>query len=607
MNRVTHLPNEIEIGRGTIYCFFFNAISSIANIENARIRLKNSPLFHMVKYDVRDPNFFNPAYLKNPLIVILNKGSVMEKLIVNRGTLEEHLDAQEFYEVMLSQGKTNLFRDVVFTEKLRIFENGILAYIITFDIRKELSVDDTIFFTNSIVKLQPIIKPKNSQSFNLIAKIRTTFEQLSLCLEKEQQTKYVEPYSVMQINQFSENIEKVLLMYPSLRLNLYETYKNQIHALSVRTIERWRERFPPGVRFPDKNIDTASVGVIRINFRNTFIYEFPYSKFTIENLYIFAIVELKAWDFLIDLYLAEFQKFIDNYAHKQIGIKEIQAVEQKRYEILDAIDDFSGYTMATSFRTRNFYNQAIKILQIDKLTEALQQKISTLESIIDHQYASEEREKQDKVLNLERKTLEKTYQILNSESVTSIALIIMNVFMAAAVSFAIAQLLNMPKLGVVSFLALVSVFSVVVRYTQNLVYKKSVSISTSFDCNIPLDKDKVMRQILCAHVLYGQSRKITGLEFSDNQVHWQEIVRKRSLKNLLSGRYMEEHIDFNIKLDRNIIRQVDIEYSNNFPTKINTQIKWEKFLISKLRQFFKHFEGVVQEDFRFIRLDKMLM
>lgn len=599
MNKDIHLPNEIEIGRGTISCFFINAISPIANIEEARIYLKNSPLFRTVKYDVRDPNFFNPAYLKDPLMVILNQGNVIEKLIVNQSTLKGHLNDQKFYKRMLSQGKNNLFKDVVFTEKLRIFENGVLIYIITFDISKELSIDDIIFFTNSIVKLQPIIKTKNSQSFELIAKIRTTFERLSLYLEKKQQTKYIESYSVIQIDQFSENIEKVLSEYPSLRLKLYETYENQIHALSVRTIEEWRERFPPGVQFPDKNVVTSSVGIIRINFRNTLIYEFPYSESTIENLYIFAIVELKAWDFLIDFYLAESQKLIDNYAHKQIGIKDIQEVEQKRYEILDAVDDFSGYTMATSFRTRNFYNQAIKILQIDKLTEALQQRISTLENIVNHQYDSEEREKQSKILNLETKTLEKSYQILNSQEVTSIALIIMNVFMAAAVSLTIVQVLKMPKLGIGAFLALVVVFLKVVRYTQNLVYKKSILISNSFVCDIPLNKDDIAQQILVGYALYAQNRKTTGLELSNNHICWQEIVRKKSLKSFLSGIICEEHIDFKIKFDRDRIKEVAIDYSNNFPSIINTQTKWEELLISKIKQLFKYFKGIDQKDIKF--------
>lgn len=447
-------PDDLTIGRADFECLFITDTNIRQELLTTKEQLSDSDIFQSVEFYGKEPVFFNKIFEDDPLALILREDAQVKNIEVLPEQIAD-LKNSSYYEKSIDEGRLNLFDGVTFDEIAYLFPNGALVYKYTFHIDTELTADEIIFLINTIIKAPPKIET-TSGPVDISSQHLRIARELSNETGCEPYTYDFYRYSTILVHRFGDCIERYVEDDPARRAEIYEKYRAEIHALSVRTIEDWQERFPPEADFPDKNIATSSVGFLRVNFRNTIAYEYPYSEKTVRNLYSYGIMELLSWNFLANVYLMRIGRLIDELSQQQVTFDEIMSVEEERYEILEALDDFHNYVTTPSFRARNFYTQAIQILGIDHTTEVLQNEIENLESVVNNQYVAMERREERQLVENQTKTLEGINKVLEAEEANSIILISLQIFLAGSIAFNLSDIFNIgPKQTLSLFVALV--------------------------------------------------------------------------------------------------------------------------------------------------------
>lgn len=463
MDQQVQLPKDLILGESHIQFLFINFVDHMRSEENVLTALSHGGFERQARW-IPDPEYYSPFASNSPHVLTRiqdygpTEGITVDSVPNSALALFQSLastDAGSPLSKLVIPGNV--------TEEIYLYSSGALCYRVDLHITAEAGVDLLLATANGIAK--------HNGKFALAGGEvcpAQVFEQLLSRIEQTDEDAHVdasksERYTIITAVRLSDEAERVLLERPEVRATLYDTYENQIHALSVRTIENWRERFPKGAKFPDKNISTSSVGVVRVNFRNTFIFDFPYSRSTAEKLYAHAIVELRCWAFMLQYFIGETSELIDQLAG---GVDQhlLDKVLARRARILDALDDFSSWMLARSFRTRSFMSNAIRIMQLDELTTEIHRKTAILNQLAQDHTTTRQLEQQ---ANLARQMValsDETKQLQEQQARSGKTLDFINVIVSAAVAFTVAETLGFPWWGgVLSFVALLAAFMWSVR------------------------------------------------------------------------------------------------------------------------------------------------
>jgi len=447
-------PDRLSIGRADFECLFITDTNIRQELSTTKEQLSGLDIFQSVEFYRKDPVFFNKIFDDDPLALILREDAQVEGITVPPERITD-LKNSRYYEEAIDDGRLNLFEGVSFEEVAYLFPNGALVYKYTFHVDTELTTDEIIFLINTVVKATPKIETTSGP-------VDVSSQHLRIARKLSDETGSVPytydfyRYSTILVHRFGDRIERYVEDDPAKRAEIYDKYRSEIHSLSVRTIEDWQERFPPDADFPDKNIATSSVGFLRVNFRNTIAYEHPYSEKTVRNLYSYGIMELLSWNFLANVYLMRIGRLIDELSQQEVAFDEIMSIEEERYEILEALDDFHNYVTTPSFRARNFYTQAIQILGIDHTTEVLQNEVENLESVVNNQHVAMERREEKQLIENQTMALEGINKVLEAEEANSIILTLLQIFLAGSIAFNISDIFDLGSKQTLSlFVALV--------------------------------------------------------------------------------------------------------------------------------------------------------
>lgn len=405
------LPDNLIIGEHS-FEYLFITDTSAKNIHQLAGEFRKKTLFDGVEQYEKDEPFYDPLFEDDPIRVWLFDSSTIDSVSFDQEAIKTQLneeDTGKFYEKMKSKGKLELFEDAEYEEMGYLFPNGAFIHKFRFRIDKEVDVNDIIFLTNTVVKLNPTVQVKRPDDFAF--KIEPRHNEVQEAVydvcggainNKDTQRKY----TTIVVNELGEDLENVLQNDKSLRANLFRFYREEFHALSVRKIERWEERYVEGAKFEEKNIATSSVGFMRVNFRNTIIYDYPYTEETVRSLYSYGIMELLSWQLLATVYLKTTSDMIRE-ASQQDGtdIADITKIEGHRYEVMKSMEQFHTHVTTPSYRARKFYTEAIDILGIDEVIKELESQIEDLEEIVNNEYSAMQRIR-DRRLNVFLLTLE---------------------------------------------------------------------------------------------------------------------------------------------------------------------------------------------------------
>jgi len=389
------LPDELTIGKHS-FEFLIVTDTSAENALELKERFTKKTLFSSVEeYEKKRP-FYDPLFDDNPLRIWLSDNATVNSVLFN----EENIDAQlneedvgDFYKDLKSGGKLELFEDAEYEEMGYLFPNGAFIHKFRFRIDEEVNTNDIIFLTNTIAKLNPEIRIKepgeaDETSFNIEPRHERVKEEVydvsGPAINNEDTHR---KYTTIVINELGPEIEDILHDDKSLRADLFTHYREEFHALSVRKIEEWEKRYVEGADFDEKNIATSSVGFMRVNFRNTVIYDYPYSEETVRSLYSYGIMELLSWQLLATVYLKTTSEIIQKASSQnRIKTKDLSLIEGHRYEVMKSMEEFHTHVTTPSYRARNFYTEAIDILGIDNIIVELESQIEDIEEIVNNEY-----------------------------------------------------------------------------------------------------------------------------------------------------------------------------------------------------------------------------
>jgi len=455
---VAELPEDLVLGEFYLGFLYINYVDHMLSAEDTLSALSKAGFPRRARW-IPHPEYYSPYTLNAPTVMTRIADSSTTNAIRVRSIPNTAL--RVFQQLMPMDKSCTLYSisaPGTITENAYLYGSGALCYRVDLHCTKEAGIDMLLAIANGICKYEGTFELDTGQLNpsmvfdSLLARINATPGGGHVDAEKS------ERYTIITAVRLGDKAERALLEHTELRGTLYKAYENQIHALSVRTVENWRERFPKGARFPDKNISTSSVGVVRVNFRNTFIFDFPYSRSVAEELYGHAIVELRCWAFMLQYFISNTSLLIDQMVG---GINEslLDTVLQRRAAILDALDDFSSWMLARSFRTRNFLSNAIRIMQLNELTQEVQRKMGVLNRLAQDYTVTRQLHEQaastHQLLSLANEM--KSLQDAQARSGKTLAFI--NIIVSAAIAFTIMDTLSLPWwTAVVSFVTLLAAF-----------------------------------------------------------------------------------------------------------------------------------------------------
>jgi hypothetical protein len=180
----------------------------------------------------------------------------------------------------------------------------------------------------------------------------------------------------------------IVTLDPSVRQGLrrgetvYQRYEREFHALSVRVVRNWRERYPEGSTFPEHNASVAPSGVLRFNARNVLMYEHPYSAAEVESLFYPALVELRLWEIMASVELLGLRAVIAEMDHGGPKSSILSALARGRRASLRIAGEFEALSACTSKRTRQFYNAGTTEFGFDETLRVLRERANQVEGIL---------------------------------------------------------------------------------------------------------------------------------------------------------------------------------------------------------------------------------
>ncbi|MFB4306618.1 hypothetical protein [Actinomadura sp. GTD37] len=356
-------------------------------------------------FQQRNSRFFDPGYSK-PLIVVQGSPQTEEITSCFDGT------GHSAHSRHLIHGDLQ--------HSVYISASGIGCLILDTEIHHDMSTQDMLQAANLLASPDFSATLSNNTQVNpriFAEKIKDTLRPLV----KSTRTNFQRIYTMIHIIELCTEAheEATAKMMP-----VYDLYEHEFHALSVRVIIDWEKRYPAGLKYNEPNQSLSPAGVLRVNTRNTLVYDYPYTRKDIEDLYYPAITEVRIWDMLIACQLQHVQRLLARYEVHPPTEVSAQYVEDVRQDVLRTFNEIDGFYLATAKRTRNFYRHAYEEFHIKDLRTLLESKTGQLERLLDIAQASSKAARQMEAIDQQRHLLQKSQERAETERATNFTLIL---------------------------------------------------------------------------------------------------------------------------------------------------------------------------------------
>lgn len=396
-----------------LFSFDIGEIDALSKVKET-VELKQSGT---VEYLVRNPRFFDSAASK-PLLVYRPTGTPTILEIAPQWSLvpltHEHAVADACERLVGSS----------FTEALYLSASGIGLILFAVELGGPLTTGKLISSTNTLVKYGSLVRLSDETIFSVQARVSEwrDFLKEHVCSSR---TSYVREYSVVHVLKLDE---KTKVAPAKVGQSLYQMYENEWHALSVRTIEDWEDRYPRGSHFDEPNQAISPAGVLKINLRNTIVYEYPYSEVEIRDLYDPVFIETRIWDLLIAAQLQTLQRIIEQYEDTDYSDVSGELLQSVKRSAIKTFNEFDGFYLSTSKRTRNLYEIAHNAFHTRALLVLLKTKVEQLDVILHGIHSTRRELLEAESGRQQRNLLERAQETSDREEASRLVLSVIGVF-----------------------------------------------------------------------------------------------------------------------------------------------------------------------------------
>ena len=221
----------------------------------------------------------------------------------------------------------------------------------------------------------------------------------------------------------------------------------------MRTIEEWRERFPKGSTFRESNQSISPVGVLKLNLRNSVIYEHPYSQKELADLYDPVFVDTRIWDMLLAVELQHIQKIIERFETGGLVNTSAENLEELRQIGLRTINEFDGFQLSTSKRTRNLYQLARNAFQIPEMVDLFEKKLSYIDRLLDSSRAFRSQQDDFESVLRQQELMERSNESSEREGASRFLLSVIGIATGLTLALNVVQAFQLGKIWNIILLA----------------------------------------------------------------------------------------------------------------------------------------------------------
>lgn len=412
-----------------MFSFDVGEIANLAEIRTAMdLDRPDDDLFFLE----RNPRFFDAASSKPFLVACsINPPSVVD--IIPSASLVPPSSVSAMVRVC------QMLKGAVFKECCYLSASGIGVLFFAVELHELASTDEIIMATNALVKYDSIIKLSEGADFNVASRIREWRKCLKPYVVRDR-TQYVREYSVIHVLELDD---QMLLAANQARGSVYDLYENEWHALSVRTIENWQARYPKGLPIREPNQAISPAGVLKINMRNTVVYEHPYSMSEVIDLYDPVFVETRVWDMLVAVQLQTAQQIVEQYENADYSDVSGEMLVRVKRSALRTFNEFDGFYLSTSKRTRNLYEIADAAFQTHSLLGLLKDKVEQLDAVLAGIHLARQELRSAESGRQQRNLLERAQETTDREGATRLVLSLIGVVTGLSLALSVSATFQM--------------------------------------------------------------------------------------------------------------------------------------------------------------------
>ena len=426
-------------------------IGEIRPLEEVRRELLAREPALPLEFLVRNANFFDQESSKPILRSESNGHSRVEVVVPNTARVPSRYSEAVTSACAALEGAG--FREVVY-----ISASGVGCLIYVLDVDVDLDTTALILATNAITKYSSRLTLSNGTEFCAKDRVDEWLCRLRQFREFER-TDYRREYSLIHLLELDAGCRDQAAKSGA---SIYDTWENEWHALSVRTIENWQDRYPKGLKYDEPNQAVSPAAVLKINMRNTVIYEFPYSKTEVEDCYYPVMIEARMWDMLVTSQLQSIQRTIAQYEDEDFAEVSGSVFKRLKKSALKTFNEFDGYYLSTSKRTRNLYDAAYHAFQTKQLLGSLEKKIDQLDVLLSDIHEAMEAATGKQVASRQRDLLEQAQEGADQERASKSLLSFVGVVTGLSLAISIAQVFKLSNLwALILMAALLAMFGII--------------------------------------------------------------------------------------------------------------------------------------------------
>ena len=451
---------SLRFSRVRLAGLFTFDIGRLKGSEAVLQTLRSNAAFEKCEYLQLNERFFDQAASK-PLIMVKEEESELLEVVPDWGRVPEK------YRVEVEEA-CDLLRGSLLDIRWFVSSTGVGALFYDSVLEQDVHTAEVIAATNALVKYRADLRLASGAALNVRDRIVAFRRMLSSCVIQER-SDYVREYSRINVVQVAPSVWEEC---NRMGLPIYLAHESEWHALSVRTIEEWRERFPRGSTFREPNRAISPVGVLKINMRNAVVYEHPYSEQELADLYDPVFVETRIWDMLLAAELQYIQNYIAAYEAGSVIDVPAGRLEALRQIGLRTVNEFDGFQLSTSKRTRNLYAVAREAFEIPAMVGLFEKKLAYLDRLLDSARAYKQEEDDLAGARQQQELMERAYGSAEEEGATRLLLSIIGVATGLTLALNIVEAFELPQAWNVSLLIVFGILYSVIYAIARLVPKK---------------------------------------------------------------------------------------------------------------------------------------
>jgi hypothetical protein len=198
-----------------------------------------------------------------------------------------------------------------------------------------------------------------------------------------------------------------------------------------------------GSRFDEPNQAISPTGVLKINMRNTIVYEYPYSDKEIKDLYDPVFIEVRIWDLLIATQMQTVQRIVEQYENANYSDVSCELLQRIKRSALKTFNEFDGFYLSTSKRTRNLYEIAHNAFRTRDLLLLLKNKVEQLDILLSGIHSVRQELQGAEIGRQQRNLLERAQENSDREGALRMLLSVISVVTGLSFALSVASSFNL--------------------------------------------------------------------------------------------------------------------------------------------------------------------